>query len=527
MKLWAFAFMLLFMMMQQQSIFENVKLKSIVQAFGPVSSFQPNRAVPRLPFYRRSCLHMLRSPRNKGRQDIKIPLLVLTDEENPKVIRPVEFPMPASHLPVTEMTTLNLYGTEITSAAHIRLMQATVATPERLFGYIVWKNPSNVDSQSDLIDAIGVACQIVSHSDTSPSPPKFPDMDQGDVSTTLDELSKMPPFDSSLSSSKFSDLDQGILPPLDVFGKVPSIADENSSVDRDSPSMSPPAGQVLFRGSFRFVVKRVESIFPYTVAVVDELVDEVETQQINSTEGKEQKEDVQSTSVDEDDEDEDDGCYTELSSQELTFRCLNSMQTLVKMRLQANPNMSLLEKEIIATFRSETESSLDTVELEHAEEMASLLEIFRAELVEMTDVYLRRYAIGMMMCEIGDISFEERCEALRTTDGIQRLQKLVAILEGKISLERAKNMAQQISESTDGDKRQLKVGQASLPPWSKHIKEGVKVEYYWNEELGWCLGTVKGKMKVLDEILVDVEFEGGDTHRLPFNGLEKARWRPA
>jgi len=360
-------------------------------------------------------------------------------------------------------------------------------------------------------------------------PQKFPDVDQADVSTTLDELSKMPPFDSSFSSSKFSDLDQGILPPLDEFGKVPSIADENSSLDRYSPSMSPSAGEVLFRGSFRFVVKKIESIFPYTVAVVDELVDEVETQQINSTEGNEPKENFQSASVDEeeDDEDEDDGCYTELSSQELTFRCLNSMQTLVKMRLEANPNMSLLEKEIIARFSSATESPFDTVELERAEEMASLLEIFRAELVEMTDVYLRRYAIGMMMCEIGDLSFEERCEALRTTDGIQRLQKLVAILEGKISLERAKNMAQQISESTDEDLRQLKVGQASLPPWSKHIKEGTKVEYYWNEELGWLVGTVKGKMKVLDEILVDVEFEGGDTHRLPFNGLEKARWRPA
>jgi len=142
MKLREFAFIVLFMMMQQQSIFESMKLKSIVQAFGPVSSLQPIRAVPRLQFNRRSCLHMLRSPRNKGRQGIKIPLLVLTDDENPKVIRPVEFPMPASHLPVTEMTTLNLYGTEIKSAAHLRLMQATVKTPERLFGYIVWKNPS-------------------------------------------------------------------------------------------------------------------------------------------------------------------------------------------------------------------------------------------------------------------------------------------------------------------------------------------------------------------------------------------------
>ena len=285
------------------------------------------------------------------------------------------------------------------------------------------------------------------------------------------------------------------------------------------------------RGSFRFVVQEVLSIFPYHVAIVDELVDEPENQ---GKVARGENVDLTPTTLEEeeDDEEEDDDAdlYSDLSPQELTFRCLNSMQTLVKMRLQANQEISPLEKDILSTFRSGTESIMDTAELEQAsaEEMAAMLEIFRTELVEMTDVTLRRYAIGMMMCEVGDLTFEERCEALRTTNGMERMRKILAILERKISLERAMSMAQQIMDtSADEDKKQLKIGEPSLPPWAKQIKKGAKVEYYWSEEIGWCRGTVKNVTKVVDEILVTVEFDDGETNRLPFNGAEKARWRPA
>ena len=78
----------------------------------------------------------------RGRRNVQLPLLVLTNEDDPKTIRPVTFPMPASHLPVTEVSTLNMYGTEITSPAHIRLVQEAMTNSERMYGQVVWKNPS-------------------------------------------------------------------------------------------------------------------------------------------------------------------------------------------------------------------------------------------------------------------------------------------------------------------------------------------------------------------------------------------------
>jgi len=42
-----------------------------------------------------------------------------------------------------------------------------------------------------------------------------------------------------------------------------------------------------------------------------------------------------------------------------------------------------------------------------------------------------------------------------------------------------------------------------------------------NEEVGWYRGTVKGVSKVLDEILITVEFDDREIHRLPFNGYDK------
>lgn len=329
--------------------------------------------------------------------------------------------------------------------------------------------------------------------------------------------------EKAFSSSKISDL---FSPGMDTTG----IAPRDETI-REEASTSPSVVNILFRGSFRFVVRSIESIFPYPIAIVDELVDdavEISNQEANTIDLTSSLEEDANENNEEDEEDDYDDMYSELSSRELTFRCLNAMQSLVKMRLDANPDISPLEKEILKTFQTD-EGVSDTFELERAsaENMASLLEIFRAELVEMTDVTLRRYVIGMMMCEVGDVAFDVRCEALRCTDGIARLRTLLAILEGKISLARAKSVAQQIVDTTNVDKKQLKVGQPSLPPWANQIREGIKIEYYWNEEVGWFRGTVKGISKILDEILITVEFDDGETHRLPFNGYEKVRWRPA
>ena len=55
----------------------------------------------------------------------------------------------------------------------------------------------------------------------------------------------------------------------------------------------------------------------------------------------------------------------------------------------------------------------------------------------------------------------------------------------------------------------------------------MRVGYYWNEEYGWCEGLVsEDPVQVIDELIITLTFEDGETHKLPFSGDEKARWRP-
>lgn len=119
-------------------------------SLGTIEPFFPVARVPRA-FHRHrpssittTSLHAILSSNSqriqyRGRTGVKFPLLVLVDEDNPRSIRPIPFPMPANHLPIIEMTSLNIYGTELSSPAHYRLAQEVKASPEKLFGYVVWK----------------------------------------------------------------------------------------------------------------------------------------------------------------------------------------------------------------------------------------------------------------------------------------------------------------------------------------------------------------------------------------------------
>lgn len=55
----------------------------------------------------------------------------------------------------------------------------------------------------------------------------------------------------------------------------------------------------------------------------------------------------------------------------------------------------------------------------------------------------------------------------------------------------------------------------------------MRIEYFWNEAEGWCAGKIVGEpMKIVDELIVTVLFDDGETHRLPFSPQDKVRWRP-
>lgn len=59
------------------------------------------------------------------------------------------------------------------------------------------------------------------------------------------------------------------------------------------------------------------------------------------------------------------------------------------------------------------------------------------------------------------------------------------------------------------------------------MKKGTKIEYYWSEQDGWLGGTVVETIMIVDELIITVLFDDGETVRLPFDPEEKVRWRPA
>lgn len=417
-----------------------------------------------------------------SRRGVKIPLLVLIDEADPTNISPVIFPMPMSHVPVTEMSTLNLYGTELTSPVHIRMAQEALQSEEKLYGQIIYKPNSD-----NLVGSIGVACRI---------------------------LRSGPPAAEIFGVSEIG-ADMAIMEPEDT---VP--------LDPDNPEPT----TIFVRGSFRFVVKEVIKSFPYPVAVVDELLDD-EVMDMIHAQTEESVEEENEDDEDDDDDDDDEDIYESIPAPELMARTLSAMKAHVQMKVEDKDGESLLQQQLNMQFDNQdliTESEKERIS---AQETAAVFELFFTELVEMNDVLLRRYAVGLMAVELLDLDFHQRQQALITTNGTERLRSMLRILEPKVSMQRAQKVASEISggvgNPTSATQRDLQVGRPGLPPWASQVQKGLKVEYYWNEEFGWCRGTVQKTERVVDEILVTLAFDDGQTVVVPLNGEEKARWRPA
>jgi len=71
------------------------------------------------------------------------------------------------------------------------------------------------------------------------------------------------------------------------------------------------------------------------------------------------------------------------------------------------------------------------------------------------------------------------------------------------------------------------VGTPSLPPWASSLKKGLRVEYYWNDLEGWCGGVITNDpVRIVNEIILEITFDDGEVHRIPFLPEEKVRWRP-
>ena len=384
------------------------------------------------------------------RRNVQIPLLDIQDDDS------IIIPLPAAHLP-NEITTLQIYGTQLNSAIH---------------------KPDD----GSLVGAIGCAAEIVL---ATPS-----------------------------AAMQIQSIDEDFEPLKD------SDADDDGIGSGEAPMT------VLARGSFRFVVKEVTQTFPFPIVIVDELLDDepVESAPIEYSDF----EDTYDNEED-DDEDTDEDMYASIDSSDLIQRTLRAMKAIVDQKLSTKPKtMSPLEQIILKDSGMDSDMNRAAIENEQNEEMAAIFDVFVSSLIDIAPSRIERlYSVGMMAAEFSGVDNKIRKEALEMVDGVARLRLVLKEAEKKISMVQAKQITEQIVDQSDTDSKDLQVGSPSLPPWAKQIKKGTKIEYFWNEAEGWCKGTVtEDPVLVVDELIITVQFDDDETHRLPFQGDEKARWRP-
>jgi predicted DNA-binding protein YlxM (UPF0122 family) len=280
--------------------------------------------------------------------------------------------------------------------------------------------------------------------------------------------------------------------------------DNNSDVGNDSPLV------VLSRGSYRFVVKEITKTFPYPVAIVNELVDD-------------EPEDTANDGI----YDDENVLYHDLDATRLVRRIMVGLKTLIDQKLQERkPELTPLEISIL----QESGAPVPPVnaDAQQAEEMAAVFDIFQSSLMDIAPIPVDRYyAVAMLAAEMANVDNEVRRELLTMTNGVERMRIVLQEIEEAISMNQARKVADSITDELDEDDKDLKVGEPQLPPWIKGIKDGTRLEYFWSEEDGWCGGVVDGEpIKVLDEVIVTVRFDDGETHKLPITPDEKVRWRP-
>ncbi|KAL3775952.1 hypothetical protein HJC23_011652 [Cyclotella cryptica] len=459
------------------------------------------------------------------RQNIRLPLLVdncVSDKKNVNIRQPRwNVPLPNSHLP-PELTTASLYELELDVPVHKLVIRHAISSIDAnptldddgcCYGHIVKREGD------DLIGAIGCAGEILIGAPRQ--------------STTSD-------VDGRLSGQNWKeDRDEVI-----------------SNMDGDEEESGPLL--VLARGSYRFRVKEVISSIPYPTALVDEIFDEDASTESGTS--KDHTAEESSPSEHDDDDDDDDDIYNELSSTELMSQILESLGKVLESQYEASTvPLSPLEQSILESASSPEPMAQAIQRTFDAEERLAVYQTFVASLLDIApDDRDRRYAVAMIAGELANFSSDVRARMLTTVDGVARLRIVLRELSSMLALESARRMTKSISlgvkdkdEGSESNKdndnigsispptadtlraaedslKELKVGIPPLPPWANQIKNGIRVEYFWNEIEGWCAGTVVGDpIKIVDEIIVTVQFDDdGSVHRLPLRGEDKARWRP-
>ncbi|KAL7531712.1 hypothetical protein ACHAXR_004191 [Thalassiosira sp. AJA248-18] len=433
--------------------------------------------------YSMVCLQMSSTPFNYGqqqtaRQNVRLPLLIDVSENDSQPLYDV--PLPNTHLP-PELTTASLYELKLNVPIHRSVIQEAISSAGSTssspiveegccYGHVVYK-PDNADG---LVGAIGCASEI-------------------------------------------------------LIG-APSAMKDEGNMDRDDSG----ALFVLARGSYRFRVKEIVKSIPYPIAIVDEILDG-------------DMQDETGKNVDDEEEEEDSDIYDTIPSKELIKQIFQCLDKILKAQAEESATpLSPLEKSILEDASSSNPMAQAIQRVFDAEERLAVFQTFTSSLLDIAPGERdRMFAVAMMAGELANLPSDIRVKMLVTMDGVARLRIVLRALSTMVSMDSAKKITKSLSLGGGGDgdginidskslqeaedaQKQLKVGTPSLPPWANQIKKGVRVEYYWNEEEEWCLGTVHDDpVKIMDEIIISVKFDDdGSVHKLVFRGDEKARWRP-
>ena len=401
-------------------------------------------------------------------------------------------PLPSSHLP-SELTTMNLYGMRVERPVHKLIVEEAIArgndVKERGFGHVVAKSQSNNNDNNDssLVGAVGCVAEVLIQTPEQSAP----------------------------------------------LGQQDAGVSQSASGDGESPAVV-----VLCRGCYRFQVREIVKTIPYTVAIVDEIADDDDGRD-NESDDKDDKNN---------NEDNADGLlddmYISLSVSELLPRVMKGCKAFLDQRVRdQEKTKSPLELAILE--QSGLPPSPDRSQVEEA---MAVFDVFQSSLIDICSTPLERnYAIAMMAAELCNADNEVRKALISTRNSVTRLRLVCQQVERAVSTNQARAIANDIvtpgtnqDNNSDGDngnssnnndtfddERDLMIGPPVLPPWASQISKGVRIEYFWNEDLEWCAGTVvDDPMRIMDEIVLTVRFDDGEVHRLPLNPDEKLRWRP-
>jgi len=418
---------------------------------------------------------------------LELPLLDLSNIPNDET--PTVIPLPSSHLP-DELTTGNVYGLILTIPLHQMVihhaMSSTTMKPP-IFGHVAYRPQSE-----SLVGAIGCASQILLKTEQSP---EDTDTDSEDALTQLTA--------DALSSS---------------------------TTDKEATEK---VQTLLCRGFFRFRVTKMIKSIPFPIAIVEEYQDE----EPGSGNDVTILQDLQEQYSDEEDDEEDDDeyIYADLAPSELIQRTLRALkdytdQQLANAKASLSTELSPLEQSILEDSGMSPNNIAKSAEYMAAEEAAAVFDVFQSSLLDLCPTPTEQYfTVAFMAAEMANLSNFVRRKCLVMTDGLKRLRYVLQQVETQLGMERARKLASGITDQADESEKDLQVGQPTLPPWAKQIRKGMRLEYYWNEEYGWCQGeVVEEPLFVVDEVILTVYFESdGTTHRLPFSPDEKVRWRPA